>query len=107
VLVELSVMEQRYQAVLAVVQDGWKVVEVARRTGVSRQTLHGWIARYEAGGLSSLADRSHRPDTCSRDSTINDISPRFGMEDLSSNSQPISKAATSSLTMSSRRRPRR
>jgi transposase-like protein len=64
VLVELSVMEQRYQAVLAVVQDGWKVVEVARRTGVSRQTLHGWIARYERGGLSSLADRSHRPDTC-------------------------------------------
>jgi hypothetical protein len=31
VLVELSVMEQRYQAMLAVVQDGWKVVEVARR----------------------------------------------------------------------------
>ena len=30
-LVELSVMEQRYQAVLAVVQDGWRVVEVARR----------------------------------------------------------------------------
>jgi hypothetical protein len=29
VLVELSVMEQRYQAVLAVVQDGWKVTEVA------------------------------------------------------------------------------
>jgi hypothetical protein len=27
VLVELSVMEPRYQAVLAVVQDGWKVVE--------------------------------------------------------------------------------
>src|SRR5881296_1956328 len=64
VLVELSVMEQRYQAVLAVVQDGWKVVEVARRVGVSRQTLHAWIARYERGGLSSLADRSHRPSTC-------------------------------------------
>ena len=63
-LVELSVMEQRYQAVLAVVQDGWKVVEVARRVGVSRQTLHAWIARYERGGLSSLADRSHRPSTC-------------------------------------------
>jgi hypothetical protein len=31
VLVELSVMEPRYQAVLAVVQDGWRVVEVARR----------------------------------------------------------------------------
>ena len=37
-LVELSVMEQRYQAVQAVVQDGEKVTEVAARVGVSRQT---------------------------------------------------------------------
>ncbi len=36
-LVELSVMEQRYQAVLAVVQDGWQVAEVARRLGVSER----------------------------------------------------------------------
>jgi transposase InsO family protein len=64
VLVELSVMEQRYQAVLAVVQDGWKVVEVARRLSVSRQTIHSWIARYEEGGLAALADRSHRPSAC-------------------------------------------
>jgi transposase len=64
VLVELSVMEQRYQAVLAVIQDGWRVVEVARRLGVSRQSVHSWIARYEAGGLASLADRSHRPSSC-------------------------------------------
>jgi transposase len=47
VLVELSVMEQRYQAVLAVVQDGWTVTEVAERLGVSRQSVHAWIARYE------------------------------------------------------------
>jgi len=64
VLVELSVMEQRYQAVLAVVQDGWRVVEVARRLGVSRQSVHAWIARYEQGGLAALADRSHRPAGC-------------------------------------------
>jgi transposase len=64
VLVELSVMEQRYQAVLAVVQDGWQVSEVARRLGVSRQSVHAWIARYEAGGLAALADRSHRPGSC-------------------------------------------
>ena len=32
-LVELSLMEQRYQAVLAVVQDGWKVTEVDGRRG--------------------------------------------------------------------------
>ena len=63
-LVELSVMEQRYQAVLAVVQDGWKVVEVADRLGVSRQTVHNWISRYEQGGLASLADRSRRPNAC-------------------------------------------
>ena len=63
-LVELSVMEQRYQAVLAVVQDGWKVTEVAGRLGVSRQSVHAWIARYEQGGLAALADRSHRPSSC-------------------------------------------
>lgn len=63
-LVELSVMEQRYQAVLAVVQDGWQVSEVARRIGVSRQSVHAWIARYEQGGLTALADRSHRPASC-------------------------------------------
>ena len=39
-LVELSVMEQRYQAVLAVAQDGWKV-EVAERLGVSRRSTPG------------------------------------------------------------------
>jgi transposase InsO family protein len=64
VLVELSVMEQRYQAVLAVVQDGWKVTEVAERLGVSRQSVHNWISRYERGGLAALADRSHRPASC-------------------------------------------
>jgi transposase InsO family protein len=64
VLVELSVMEQRYQAVLAVIQDGWKVTEVAARLSVSRQSVHTWIARYERGGLAALADHSHRPNAC-------------------------------------------
>src|SRR3954465_14742665 len=58
-------MEQRYQAVMAVVQDGHTVTEVAQRLGVARQSVHNWIARYEAGGLAGLADRSHRPQTCS------------------------------------------
>ena len=39
-LVELSVMEQRYQAVSLVIHDGESVVEVARRFNVSRQTVH-------------------------------------------------------------------
>jgi transposase-like protein len=58
VLVELSKMEQRYQAVLAVQVDGLTVVEVAEKWGVSRQTVHAWLRRYEAAGLEGLADRS-------------------------------------------------
>jgi DNA-binding NarL/FixJ family response regulator len=40
VLVELSVMEQRYQAVLAVVQDGWRITDIAARLGVSSNPSH-------------------------------------------------------------------
>jgi transposase InsO family protein len=61
---EMSVAEQRYQAVLAVIGDGATVTEVAARFGVSRQTMHAWLARYEAGGLEGLSDRSHRPRSC-------------------------------------------
>jgi transposase InsO family protein len=61
---ELSVAEQRYQAVLAVIEDGLTVTEVAAKAGVTRQTLHQWLRRYAAGGLDQLADRSHRPRSC-------------------------------------------
>jgi transposase InsO family protein len=64
VLVEVSVVEQRYDAVKEVLADGAQVAEVARRYGVARQTLHRWIARYRRGGLGALADRSHRPKGC-------------------------------------------
>jgi transposase InsO family protein len=64
VLVELSKVEQRYQAVLAVQVDGLTVTEVAEKFGVSRQTVHSWLRRYEDGGLDGLADRSHRPVSC-------------------------------------------
>jgi len=58
------VAEQRYQAVLAVISDGLSISQVAQKVGVSRQTLHSWLARYEAEGLDGLADRSHRPVSC-------------------------------------------
>jgi len=64
-LVEMSVVEQRYQAVLAVIRDGIPIVQVARRFDVSRQVVHRWLRRYEDQGLSGLADRSHRPIRCS------------------------------------------
>ncbi|MCW2762446.1 MAG: hypothetical protein JWR85_2647 [Marmoricola sp.] len=58
---ELSVAEQRYQAVLAVISDGETVTDVAARFGGSRKTVHDWLAKYEAGDLENLGDRSHRP----------------------------------------------
>jgi transposase len=61
---ELSVAEQRYQAVLAVISDGETVTDVAARFGMARKTVHRWLARYEADGLAGLADRSHRPASC-------------------------------------------
>lgn len=64
-LVEVSVVEQRYQAVL-VVQSGVPVVEVAARFSVSRQSVHNWLAAYRDGGLAGLAGletKSRRPDS--------------------------------------------
>ena len=47
-LVVLSVVEQRLDAVRAVLA-GAGVSEVAARAGVHRSTLHRWVARYLAG----------------------------------------------------------
>jgi len=63
-LVELSVVEQRYQAVLVVINAGIAVAEVARRFEVSRQTVHRWLRRYAERGLGGLADRGSRPTSC-------------------------------------------
>jgi transposase len=60
----MSVAEQRYQAVLAVIKDGRTVTEVAVQWQVSRQTVHAWLAKYEAEGLDGLGDRSRRPASC-------------------------------------------
>ena len=45
---------QRYKAVLAVIAEGKTVTDVAVDWRVSRQTLHTWLTRYEAGGLEAL-----------------------------------------------------
>jgi transposase len=50
---ELRVVEQRYQAVVQVL-DGIPVTEVAERFGVARQTVHRWMARYRDGGIDGL-----------------------------------------------------
>jgi transposase InsO family protein len=63
VLVELGLVEQRYKAVMEVL-DGATVTDVARRNGVVRQTVHDWLRRYAAGGLAALVDGSSRPQSC-------------------------------------------
>jgi transposase InsO family protein len=61
VLKEPSKMEQRYDAVAAVLRDGLRVSEVAEKFGVHRDTVYVWLSRYETDGLEGLAERSHRP----------------------------------------------
>jgi transposase InsO family protein len=63
-LVELNVVELRYQAVLEVLRDGATVTDVAKRNGVTRQTVHAWLRKYAAKGLAGLADGSAKPLSC-------------------------------------------
>jgi len=61
---EMSVAEQRYQAVLAVVSDGETVTDVAARFGVRRQTCpSGWPSARPAGSRG-WPMKSHRPRSC-------------------------------------------
>jgi transposase InsO family protein len=64
VFMELSKVQQRYDAVLGVIRDGLTVTEVAEAYGVSRQSIYSWLKRYEEGGLEALAEQSHRPRSC-------------------------------------------
>jgi transposase-like protein len=60
VLVELTMTEQRYRAVLEV-QAGVPVAEVAERFGVSRQAVHRWVGRYRRTDWTGWPTGSHRP----------------------------------------------
>ena len=64
-LVELGLVEQRYKAVIEVLDGAASVTDVARRYGVGRQTVHAWLRRYAAEGLPCGNDNSiwpHRDD---------------------------------------------
>jgi len=49
----MSVAEQRYRAVLAVISDGRTVTEVAAAVGVSRQTMHAWLPSMKPAAWNS------------------------------------------------------
>ncbi len=41
------------------------MTDVAKRYGVARQTVRGWLRRYaNDGGLAGLADGSSKPGSC-------------------------------------------
>jgi len=44
-------------------QGGWPAARIAEQLGVSRATVHKWIARHRAHGDAGLADRPSRPHT--------------------------------------------
>jgi len=64
VLREIGRVEQRYQAVREVLNDGASVTDVARRNKVSRQTVHEWLVKYANRGLPGLMDRPTKPLSC-------------------------------------------
>ena len=60
--------EQRYKAVQAVLADGRTVNEVAGDWGISRRTMHRWLAHFEAGRCEQSLRPSRPPwkPWCSR-----------------------------------------
>gem|GEM_PF-2113111 len=56
-----SVLEARLEFVNLVKKGGRSVAEAAREWGVSRQTAHRWLKRYDLEGEEGLRDRSKAP----------------------------------------------
>jgi transposase len=59
---ELSVAEQRYQAVMAVIGDGLSVSQVAEKVGVSRQALHAFTSDASGHGMAVTVDKNKGGD---------------------------------------------
>ena len=70
---------QRELACHRVRAEGWSVSAAAGAAGVSRQTVHKWIGRFEREGRGGLADRSSRPHRMPRLTRI-DLAVRICLE---------------------------
>ena len=57
---EMTVNEQRYRAVLAVISEGETVTDVADRFGVSRHAMNAWLTKFEAGDPDAPVGADHR-----------------------------------------------
>lgn len=69
-LVELGLVEQRLKAVHEVL-DGATVTDVAKRNGVTRQTVHTWLRRYASSGIgiAGLVDKTSKSESCPHQTT--------------------------------------
>lgn len=64
---ESTRMSLRSELCLFAELHGCTVSELARSYGVSRKTVHKWLARYAADGVAGLVDQSRRPHTSPRE----------------------------------------
>ncbi len=53
-----NVMEVRLRFVIEAHRRDWSMTALCAQFGISRETGYTWLARYDAGGMSALADRS-------------------------------------------------
>jgi transposase-like protein len=86
-LIRLGLVEQRHKAVLEVL-GGQTVTDVARRYGVTRQTVHRWLKSYARAGLGGLVDHPSRPDRCPHPDAASSGSPHRRSQALSSSLGP-------------------
>lgn len=59
-----SIMEERFRFVELVRSGEYTITEACSIFGISRQTGHKWLGRYEAEGIEGLEDRSRAPHSC-------------------------------------------
>src|SRR5215831_19305153 len=58
---ETCSMDQRVAFIADWRRDEWRMVDLARRYGISRKTGYKWVERYEADPEHGLAERSRAP----------------------------------------------
>lgn len=58
---ESSTMSLRHEFVQLASQEGANIAMLAQRYSISRKTAYKWLSRFEAEGVSGLADRSRTP----------------------------------------------
>ena len=61
---ETHTLDQRRKFIAALESGHWSMTELCARFGVTRPTGYKWRARYRAGGVAALTDRSHAPRHC-------------------------------------------